>query len=80
MHPVIIDADTGNQLWRAADCANHCGIAQRTWLSYTSRQQAPAPTGRLDQRTPLWDADEVRTWHANRPGSPIPNHPTGNRP
>lgn len=80
MRPIIIDADTGSELWRAADCADHCSIALRTWLSYVSRQQAPIPTARLDQRTPLWDAETVRTWHANRPGSPVPNHPTRRNP
>ena len=28
MRPKIIDADTGKELWRAVECAKHCGI---TW-------------------------------------------------
>ena len=82
MHPIIIDSDTGNRLWRAADCADHCGVTTSTWHSYSrtgGTLHPPAPVARMGG-SPLWDAGEVRTWHANRPGSPVPNHPTGRRP
>lgn len=70
MRPVITDADTGRELWRTSDCTDHCGIVTRTWSSYVAHGRAPSPVAHLDARTPLWDADEVRTWHEARPGSP----------
>lgn len=44
---------------QAADLA---GVTRSTWSSYVSRDQAPGPAGRLDDRTPLWDESEVRAW------------------
>lgn len=70
MRPVITDADTGRELWRTADCADFTGVSIRTWGGYVARDQCPQPVARLDARTPLWDAEEVRTWHAGRPGRP----------
>ena len=32
MQPKIIDADTGKTLWRAVECAKHCGT---TWARGT---------------------------------------------
>jgi len=58
--PIITDQATGRVLWRVVDCATYCGIGPRTWANYHA-----------GGRTPLWDAEEVKTWHANRPGSPI---------
>lgn len=71
MRPVITDADTGRELWRGADCAEHCGIAPTSWRSYIRRGIPPAPVTHLDARTPLWDAEEVKAWNAARPGSPV---------
>lgn len=70
MRPVITDADTGHVLWRGADCADHCGLSASSWRSYVRRCMPPEPVAHLDARTPLWDADAVRAWHAARPGSP----------
>lgn len=67
MWPVIMDADTGRVLWRTADCAEFCGLTIRTWGAYAARGQCPASVIHLDARTPLWDAEEVRQWHAARP-------------
>lgn len=80
MHPIIIDAATGMQLWRATDCATHCGVSPSTWRSYSragGKMNPPSPATYLDRRTPLWNPDEVRSWHAGRPGSPVPNNPSG---
>lgn len=74
MTPIIIDADTGRELWRIADCAAWCGIRASTWRQYTAAGRVPTPGGQLG-KTPLWNAEEVKTWHANRPGSPVRNHP-----
>ena len=47
----------------------HIGVAHDTWRSYVSRGNAGAPKPvRHVGRTPLWNADEVRQWHAQRPG------------
>lgn len=66
MTPTIIDSDTGRILWRSAECADHCGLALRTWSSYVSHGHAPAAIARLDARTPLWDAEEVKGWQRSR--------------
>lgn len=74
----ITDVDTGRELWTVHQCAEHCDITATTWRSYRSRgtlNPSPEPVARLDGRTPLWDADEVREWHASRPGSPVRNSP-----
>lgn len=76
MRLIITDADTGRELWRVTDCATHVGITPRTWTNYAANHRTPEPVAHLDGRTPLWDAEEVRTWNANRPGSPVRNHPT----
>ncbi|MDK7179934.1 hypothetical protein QP446_04020 [Corynebacterium riegelii] len=75
MNPTIIDKDTGKELWRVKECAAHCDIKPSTWTTYTSQGRTPAPLAHFDGRTPLRDAEEVKTWHANRPGSPVKNHP-----
>jgi len=55
--------------WTADQCAAHIGVAHDTWRSYVSRGNAGAPKPvRHVGRTPLWNADEVRQWHAQRPG------------
>ena len=68
--PIIIDQTTGRVLWRTVECAEHCGIGPRTWANYHTKGRCPRIVAHLDQRTPLWDAEEVKAWHANRPGSP----------
>lgn len=68
--PIIIDQTTGRVLWRTVECAEHCGIGPRTWANYNAKGRTPPIVAHLDQRTPLWDAEEVKNWHANRPGSP----------
>ena len=66
MNPTITDSDTGRVLWRTVDCADHCGVDTATWRSYVRKGMPPAAVGDLGPRMPLWDADEVRTWHAGR--------------
>lgn len=78
MRPIITDKDTGRELWMAADCAAYCGISPATWRSYARSHNTlgtPAPVAHLNPRLALWDAGEVRAWDANRPGSPVKNHP-----
>jgi hypothetical protein len=36
----------------------------RTWRAYAARGRAPAPT--YVGRTPTWDPEDVRQWHATR--------------
>lgn len=61
-------------LWTAQQCADHIGVALRTWHAYVYRptrdHPAPKPVDKIG-RTPVWSPDEVREWHRNRPGSPI---------
>ncbi|MFI5504500.1 helix-turn-helix transcriptional regulator [Corynebacterium kutscheri] len=75
MNPTITDTDTGRILWRSIDCANHAGITTSTWRTYVSTGNAPAQVASLGARMPLWDAEEVKTWQASRPGSPVTNSP-----
>ena len=69
--PIITDQATGRVLWRVIDCATYCGIGPRTWANYHAGGRTPQPVAHLDGRTPLWDAEEVKAWHAGRPGAPI---------
>lgn len=75
MTPTIIDADTGRVLWRNIDCASHCGISSGAWTNYVANGRTPKPVAKLDGKTNLFDAEEIKAWHANRPGSPVKNHP-----
>ncbi|MBE7338087.1 helix-turn-helix transcriptional regulator [Corynebacterium aurimucosum] len=74
MTPIITDRETGRELWRVKECAEHCGIKPSTWTTYSAQGRTPESVGHFDQRTPLWDAEEVKAWHAARPGSPVKNH------
>lgn len=73
----ILGHDPGRELWRVADCANHLGVSPSAWRNYSAQGRTPPPIANLDARTPLWDAEEVKTWRANRPGSPVPGAPGG---
>lgn len=53
--------------WTRDQCAEHWDIKANTWSGYVSRNQAPQPTRRIG-RTPVWDADVVRTWQRPAPG------------
>ena len=79
MKPLITHPETGAVLWTTADCAAHCGITESSWRSYVRRRMPPERVGHINARTPLWFADEVKAWHAARPGSPVPNAPTSSR-
>lgn len=71
--PIITDRITGKELWLAADCAHHCNVTVSTWRSYSRKDgnmNPPTPVAYLTKQTAVWDAEEVKTWHANRPGSP----------
>lgn len=67
---LIID---GRVMWRAERCADYIGVKRATWIAYNARRtkEWPAPRPTYVGRTPLWDAEEVKQWHAGRPGSPI---------
>lgn len=52
-----------------ADAAKRAAIAPSTWRAYVARQQAPAPDGQYDGRTPWWWSTTVERWMANRPGA-----------
>ena len=67
MQIVAVDLESGRHLWTAAQCSAHCGVAKSTFAAYATRGQAPSVVARFDGRTPLWDAEEVKAWHATRP-------------
>ncbi|MBB1023338.1 MULTISPECIES: helix-turn-helix transcriptional regulator [unclassified Dietzia] len=75
MRVVVTDADTGDELWTATQCAEHCGISPATWRGYVSQGRTPGSLAAFE-RSPLWRADDIRDWHAARPGSPVSNAPT----
>ncbi|MBC3186379.1 hypothetical protein H7347_07300 [Corynebacterium sp. zg-331] len=62
----VADLETGRVYWTATQCADHIGISRATWAAYASRDQCPAPAERFEGLR-LWDASEVRAWHAARP-------------
>ena len=73
MHPIIIDEHTGKRLFNSAECAEYIGVSPRTWSNYYANHRTPEPVATWGKSAPLWDAEEVKTWHAARPGSPIPS-------
>lgn len=75
MNPIIIDRDTGRELWTTQNAAEHCGITPATWRNYAANGRTPNSVALILGQTPLWDAEEVKAWHANRPGSPVRNAP-----
>lgn len=71
MTPIIIDQDTGRRLWNSTECADYIGVSARTWANYHANKRTPEPVAVWGKSAPLWDAEEVKVWHAHRPGSPI---------
>ncbi|MDU0479412.1 hypothetical protein QVA66_09190 [Staphylococcus chromogenes] len=69
-----LDLADGRTLWTVSAVCAHLGIGKATFTSYVSKGFAPAPACTVE-RTRLWDAEEVKTWHAGRPGSPVKNAP-----
>lgn len=63
---------TDRELWTTTQAAEHCGVKASTFRDYRSKSQlgVPAPVGSQPGRggQDLYDADEIRAWHANRPG------------
>lgn len=56
--------------WTTSQAAAHCGVLMDTFRSYVNRGLAPRPLphefGPRGER--IFLADEIRRWHANRPG------------
>ncbi|MBC2681069.1 helix-turn-helix transcriptional regulator [Corynebacterium anserum] len=65
MKPVIIDRDSGVELWTATQCAEFSGTARGTFTSYAGRGRAPRPVTKYNGLT-LWNSDEVREWQRQR--------------
>jgi predicted DNA-binding transcriptional regulator AlpA len=61
MLPIIIDTDSGHELWTATQCAEASGTARGTFTSYATRGRAPRPSTKLHGLT-LWDAEVVKEW------------------
>lgn len=56
-------------LWTVAECAEHIGVSTSTWRSYVARadNDCPPPISHIGS-TPVWDPEQVKRWHQNRPG------------
>lgn len=65
MKPVIIDRETGVELWTATQCAEFSGTARGTFTSYTGRGRAPQPVTKFNGLT-LWNSDEIKEWQEKR--------------
>ncbi|MEJ9080033.1 MULTISPECIES: hypothetical protein [Gordonia] len=65
MNPIIIDTDSGDELWVAGACADHAGVNLREWNAHVSRGRAPAPVARIGHLQ-LWVAHEVHSWTLER--------------
>ncbi|WP_426707244.1 helix-turn-helix transcriptional regulator [Corynebacterium auriscanis] len=65
MQPIIIDKDTGVELWTASQCAEYTGTARGTFTSYAGRGRAPEPVAKYHGLT-LWLSDDIREWRNNR--------------
>ncbi|MEJ5919329.1 MULTISPECIES: hypothetical protein [unclassified Corynebacterium] len=65
MDPKIIDADTGDELWTAVQCAEYSNTARGTFTSYAGRGKAPTPVTKLHGLT-LWSSKEIREWQETR--------------
>lgn len=67
--PTAILESPVSELWTGEQCAQHLGIATRTWFSYVQRpakrNPAPAPARRVGS-IPLWYPHEVRTYGRGR--------------
>lgn len=62
---VVIDRASGKEFWTSENAAHHCQINPASWRHYHRLHQTPEPVTRLGN-LPLWDADEVKQWQANR--------------
>lgn len=65
MKPKIIEAESGQDLWTAAECAEFSNTARGTFTSYAGRGRAPKPVAKLHGLT-LWSSEEVKAWAAGR--------------
>ncbi|QFQ01971.1 hypothetical protein CUROG_02930 [Corynebacterium urogenitale] len=65
MKPVIIDRETGVELWTATQCAEFSGTARGTFTSYAGRGRAPQPVTKFNGLT-LWNSDEIKEWQEKR--------------
>ncbi|MDR2281332.1 MAG: hypothetical protein LBE07_10825 [Gordonia sp. (in: high G+C Gram-positive bacteria)] len=65
VNPIIVDADTGDELWTAETRADHLGITVRQWESHVARGSAPKAVGQIS-RLRLWQAQDVHAWAGRR--------------
>ncbi|SUA31638.1 Uncharacterised protein [Mycolicibacterium fortuitum] len=65
---VILEKAATDELWTADQCAQHLGIATRTWYAYVNRpsKRNPAPQSRRIGGTLYWEPAAVRTYGAQR--------------
>jgi plasmid maintenance system antidote protein VapI len=58
------------ELWNTTEVARFLGIKPTSVSAYRIRGQMPPPVQTVGKQTHLWDADTIRAWHAQRPGTP----------
>lgn len=65
--PAWRDRDVAHLVGVKSVCELVGGIKASTWRAYVARGQAPMPVERIG-RTPMWDREEVWSWHLARNG------------
>ncbi|MFI5505307.1 Uncharacterised protein [Corynebacterium kutscheri] len=72
MDPIIIDKDTGEELWTSQQCAAYCNLSPTAWSNYKTAHRIPSPVGVILGRTALWRPADIRRWNKTRiDGAPI---------
>jgi len=61
-----VTSPLGPDWWGVRQVAKFLGVQDSTVRSWVSRQRMPDPDGHVG-RTPVWRAETIRTWAAQRP-------------
>ena len=59
---------TGPELWGQAEILERFNVASPTLVRWIAGRDFPGPIAELRMGR-VWDADEVREWHAGRTGT-----------
>lgn len=78
MEPIIVDKNTGTELWTASQCAEYSGTARGTFTSYAGRGRAPRPVAKYNGLT-LWNSNVVKEWQQKRDGAPTSSDTTAQK-
>jgi predicted DNA-binding transcriptional regulator AlpA len=64
-----VDSTPQHRLWTVADVAARMGVALATVRTYRSKGVLPEP--KYIGRTPVWEAEVIEHWLAERPGQGV---------